>query len=88
VRRGARNALIDVLRFDTDDDEYAAIGTLAVFGAVDIDALDRAADRRANVRIGIGALRDGDALARVMGPSIWAVREALGTLHRAAAAAL
>ena len=83
VHRGDRAALIDVLRFDAGDPDDAAVGTLVLFGAVDLDALDRAADRCSNVRIGIGVLRDGDVLARVINASAWAVREALDTLRSA-----
>jgi urease accessory protein UreH len=84
VHRGERAALIDVLRFAADDPEDAAIGTLALFGPADLDALDRAADRCDGVRIGIGRLRDGDVLARVVGTSTWAVREALDAVRSAA----
>jgi urease accessory protein UreH len=87
VRRGERFALIDVLRFEANDPEDAAIGTLLLFGPLELDALDRAADRCAGVRIGIGRLRDGDVLARMSGPSTWQVREALSALRLAASAA-
>lgn len=99
VLRGERRALVDVLRFDADDDDDTAIGTLAVFGPADLAALDAVAERydtadryagRANngttghgVRIGVGTLRDGDVLVRVRGTSTWAVREALDALRRA-----
>jgi urease accessory protein UreH len=86
VHRGERAALIDVLRFEPDDPGDAAVGTLAVFGPADLDALDRAADRCDGVRIGIGRLRDGDVLVRICGASTWAVREALDALRRAALA--
>jgi urease accessory protein UreH len=81
VRRGDRAALIDVLRFDADDPEDAAVGTLAMFGPADVHALDRAADRCEGVRIGIGRLRDGDIFVRACGAGIWAVREALEALR-------
>jgi urease accessory protein UreH len=84
VHRGERAALIDVLQFDAGDPDDAAIGTLALFGPCDLDALDQAADRRTGVRIGIGRLRDGDILARVVGTSTWAVREALDALFHSA----
>ena len=85
ARRGERLALHDALRFAADDADAGAIGTLAVFGAhAGLEALDRAADTCANVRIGAGALRDGDLLARVVGASVWDVREALAALHAAA----
>jgi urease accessory protein UreH len=86
VHRGDRAALIDVLRFDADDPEAGAIGTLALFGPANLDALDRAADRCDSVRIGIGRLRDGDILVRVAGSSTWTVREALDALRVAALA--
>jgi urease accessory protein UreH len=86
VRRGDRAAFIDVLRFDADDPEDAAVGTLALFGPADVDALDRAADACDGVRIGIGRLRDGDVLVRVCAASTWAVQVAVGTLRRAALA--
>jgi urease accessory protein UreH len=81
VRRGDRAALIDVLRFAADDPEEAAIGTLAIFSPVDLTALDHAADACNEVRIGIGHLRDGDTLVRILGASTWAVRKALDTLR-------
>ena len=84
VHRGERAALIDVLRFDAGDPYDAAVGTLALFGPADLDALDSVADGRKDVRIGIGRLRDGDVLARVVGASTWAVRAALDTVRSAA----
>jgi len=83
VRRGERAALLDVLRFDADDAEDAAVGTLALFGPADLVALDRAADRCDGVRIGVGRLRDGDVLVRVCGAQTWVVREALCALRQA-----
>jgi urease accessory protein UreH len=81
VHRGERAALIDVLRFNADDPEDGAVGTLVLFGPADLDALDRAADRCDGVRIGIGRLRDGDIFVRACGAGIWAVREALEALR-------
>jgi urease accessory protein UreH len=83
VHRGERAALVDVLHIDAGDPDDAAIGTLALFGPCDLDAIDRAADRCSGVRIGIGRLRDGDTLARIVGAGTWAVREALYALRAA-----
>lgn len=88
ARRGTRQALVDVVRFGADDDGDDAFGTLAVFGNVDLAALDREADACAEVRIGIGVLRDGDVLARVTGARVFDVHRALGRLRAVARAAL
>ena len=85
VRRGERLALHDALHFGPDDADAGAIGMLAVFGAhAGLAALDMAADRHAAVRIGVGTLRDGDLLARVVGERVWDVRAALDALRAAA----
>jgi len=84
--RGERHALVDALRFDPGDDDDGAIGTLIVLGPVDLAALDRAAERCAGVRVGIGVTRDGDVLVRVVGPQVWPVRVALDTIRAAIAA--
>jgi urease accessory protein UreH len=85
ARRVDRLALHDVVRFEPDDADAGAIGTLAVFGAhAGLAALDSAADRCPAVRIGVDVLRDGDLLARVVGERVWDVREALDALRRAA----
>ncbi len=85
ARRGERLALHDVLRFEADDADAGAIGTLAVFGSNGgLAALDTVADRFAAVRIGADTLRDGDLLARVVGSRVWDVLEALDALRVAA----
>ena len=85
VTRRERLALHDVLRFEPEDADAGAIGTLAVFGErADLAIVDAAADRCAAVRIGIDTLRDGDLLARVAGARVWDVREALNVLRLAA----
>ena len=81
ARRGARHALVDVVRFDADDARDEIFGTLAVFGNVNVAALDREADACQDVRIGIGVLRDGDVLARVTGTRVFDVRSALERLR-------
>jgi hypothetical protein len=88
ARRGARHALIDVLRFDADEGGDEVFGTLAIFGNADVDALDREADACHGVRIGIGVLRDGDVLARVTGARVFDVHSALERLRTIALAAL
>ncbi|MDB5095309.1 MAG: Urease accessory protein UreD [Candidatus Eremiobacteraeota bacterium] len=82
--RAGRLALVDALRFDAGDDDDAAIGTLVILGAVDVAAVDRAADRCAGVRAGIGVTRDGDVLVRVIGPEVWPVQAALAAIRTAA----
>ena len=82
---GRRLALADVMRFAASEEETDAIGTLIVLGEVDADVVDHAADRCRGVRIGIGVLRDGHVLARVMGESVWSVRTALYQLRSAIA---
>ncbi len=86
ARRGARHALVDVIRLDADEVGVEVFGTLAVFGNVDIAALDREADADADggVRIGIGVLRDGDVLARVTGARVFDVQSALERLRAVA----
>jgi hypothetical protein len=84
ARRGARHALVDVVRLDADVGGDEIFGTLAVFGSVDVAALDSEADTCLGVRIGIGVLRDGDVLARVTGARVFDVRSALERLRAVA----
>ena len=84
ARRGDRLVCADALRFAADDDQATAVGTLAIFGAARPAALDGVAGSHPNLRIGIGTLRDGDVLARVIGPSVWDVHAALLALREAA----
>jgi urease accessory protein UreH len=81
VRIGERLALADTLRWDADDDEDRALGTLVAIGmSIDVEALDRIADTLTGVRAGIGTLRTGGVLARIRGESVWAVQAAVRAL--------
>jgi urease accessory protein UreH len=64
-----------------------AVGTFAMLGASpDVDRLDAFADA-SDLRIGVGVLPSG-AFARILGPAVWPVRQALHALRDLVAEAI
>jgi len=78
VRIAGRDSFYDSLELGAD--APPAIGTIAIIGrSVDLQSIDAVASST-QLRIGVGVLPAG-LFVRVLGPSVWPVREALDAVR-------